>query len=323
MFDVIILVVALIISLIIVIKSADIFVDNIVEIGLALGISEIILGVTASAIGTSLPEFGSAMVAILTGTPDMGMGVAIGANIWNIGGILGISAIFASIITTQTEELHRDGVMAFLTAIILAVSVFLVGNISFILGIILILIYVIYVWILIRAQKNNKKNNNTQLDENTSNESKKTLSKKTFLFAVLGLIGLAVGCRAIVYCTVELSTMANISEGLAGILLAFGTTTPEFFTVLTSAKKGLNSLAIGTVFGSNIFNILIGLGIPSLLVTISVEPIITYFDAPVMVLITGLLLLLIKRGMKLTRVEGVILVTFYIIYMFTRLFIIM
>jgi cation:H+ antiporter len=322
-FDVIILVVALIISLIIVIKSADIFVDNIVEIGLALGISEIILGVTASAIGTSLPEFGSAMVAILTGTPDMGLGVAIGANIWNIGGILGISAIFASIITTQTEELHRDGVMAFLTAIILAVSLFLVGNISFILGIILIVIYVIYVWILIRAQKNNKKNNNTKIDENTSKDIKKTLSKKTILFAVLGLIGLAVGCRAIVYCTVELSTMANISEGLAGILLAFGTTTPEFFTVLTSAKKGLNSLAIGTVFGSNIFNILIGLGIPSLLVTISVEPITTYFDAPVMVLITGLLLLLIKRGMKLTRVEGVILVTFYIIYMFTRLFIIM
>jgi cation:H+ antiporter len=111
----------------------------------------------------------------------------------------------------------------------------------------------------------------------------------------------------------------SIPEVLAGILLAFGTTAPEFFTVLTSAKKGLNSLAIGTVFGSNIFNILIGLGIPSLLVTIPVEPITIYFDAPVMVFMTLLLLFLIKRGMKLTRVEGIILVASYIIYIVTRL----
>lgn len=329
MFDVIILIVALIVSLIIVIKSADVFVDNIVEIGLALGISEIILGVTASAIGTSLPEFGSAMIAILTGTPDMGVGVAIGANVWNIGGILGISAIFAGLITTQGEELRRDGVMAFLTALVLTVSLFLIGNISFVLGIILIIMYVVYLWILIRAQKNNKNKEIECCDisetsqEGKSQDSRKSLNTKTIIFAVLGLVGLAIGCRAIVYCTVELSTMANISEGLAGILLAFGTTTPEFFTVLSSAKKGLNSLAIGTVFGSNIFNILIGLGIPALVVNIPVEPITTYFDAPVMVLITLLLLLLIKRGMKLTRVEGVILVLAYVIYMFTRLFFIM
>lgn len=335
MLEVVILIVALIVSLIIVIKSADVFVDNIVEIGLALGISEIILGVTASAVGTSLPEFGSAMIAILTGTPDMGVGVAIGANIWNVGGILGISAIFAGLITTQGEELRRDGVMAFLTALVLTVSLFLFGNISFVLGIILIIMYGVYLWILIRAQKNNKNKEIECCDisEETSQEgksqegkyqdSKKSLNTKTIIFAVLGLVGLAIGCRAIVYCTVELSTMANISEGLAGILLAFGTTTPEFFTVLSSAKKGLNSLAIGTVFGSNIFNILIGLGIPALFVNIPVEPITTYFDAPVMVLITLLLLILIKRGMKLTRVEGVILVLAYVIYMFTRLFFIM
>ena len=325
MFDVIILIVALFLSLIIVIKSADIFVDNIVEIGLTLGISEIILGVTASAIGTSLPEFGSAMIAILTGTPDMGVGVAIGANIWNIGGILGISAIFAGLITTQSEEVRRDGLMAFLTAAVLAVSLLLIGNISLVVGIGLIVMYVAYLWLLIRAQEKNKNRGVEccEVDENTSPDSKKSLRKKTILMAVLGLIGLAIGCRVIVYCTVELSTMANISEGLAGILLAFGTTTPEFFTVLTSAKKGLNSLAIGTVFGSNIFNILIGLGIPALFVSIPVEPITTYFDAPVMVLMTLLLLLLIKRGMKLTRVEGVILVVGYLAYIFTRLIVIM
>ncbi|MDZ4172662.1 MAG: sodium:calcium antiporter, partial [Methanobacteriaceae archaeon] len=75
-FFIIVLIMALIMSLIIVIKSADLFVENLVEIGLALRISEIILGVTASAVGTSLPEFGSAMIAILTGNPEMGISVA-------------------------------------------------------------------------------------------------------------------------------------------------------------------------------------------------------------------------------------------------------
>ncbi len=315
MFEVIILIVALIVSLIIVIKAADVFVDSIVEIGLALGISEIILGVTASAVGTSLPEFGSAMIAILTGSPDVGVGCAIGANVWNIAGILGISAIFAGLITTQRQEVRRDGLMAFLTTLTITAALFLIGEISFVVGVVLIIMYVIYLWILIRAQKSSK----DREMECCEVDKKTDLNKKTILMAALGLVGLAIGCRAIVYCTVELSIMASIPEVLAGILLAFGTTAPEFFTVLTSAKKGLNSLAIGTVFGSNIFNILIGLGIPSLLVTIPVEPITIYFDAPVMVFMTLLLLFLIKRGMKLTRVEGIILVASYIIYIVTRL----
>jgi len=85
----------IVISLLIVIKAADLFVDNLVDIGESLGISEIILSVTASAIGTSLPEFGSAMIATLTGSSDIGVGVVIGSNIWNIAGILGISAFVA------------------------------------------------------------------------------------------------------------------------------------------------------------------------------------------------------------------------------------
>ncbi|BDZ69650.1 calcium/sodium antiporter [Methanobacterium petrolearium] len=316
MFELFILILALIISLIIVIKAADVFVDSIVEIGLTLGISEIILGVTASAVGTSLPEFGSAMIAILTGSPDVGVGCAIGANIWNIAGILGVSAIFAGLITTKMQEVRRDGSMAFLTTLTITTALLLMGEISFVVGVILIIMYVVYLWILIRAQKSSK---DREIECCEVDEKNKDLNKKTILMAVLGLVGLAIGCRAIVYCTVELSVMASIPEVLAGILLAFGTTAPEFFTVLTSAKKGLNSLAIGTVFGSNIFNILIGLGIPSLFVTIPVEPITIYFDAPVMVFMTLLLLFLIKRGMKLTRVEGIILVASYIIYIVTRL----
>jgi len=315
------LIVLLLICLVIVIKSADIFVDNLVEIGLVLGISEIILGVTASAIGTSLPEFGSAMIAILSGNHDVGIGCAIGANIWNMSGIIGISAIFAGLITISAREVRRDGVMALITALTLMVSLFVMKSMSFIFGVVLILMYVVYLWILIRAQKNSEIEEVKCCEVTEKGDEQRSLKFRTILLAFAGLFGLALGCRFIVYCTIEISEILNIPGALAGILLALGTTAPEFFTVLSSAKKGLNSLAIGTVFGSNIFNILIGLGIPSLFVLIPVDPLTIYFDTPVMVSITILLLLLIKRGMKLTRVEGSILVASYVIYMVVRVLI--
>lgn len=311
----VLLIIALIISLIIVIKSADVFVDNLVEIGLVLGISEIILGVTASAVGTSLPEFGSAMIAIFTGSPEMGISVAIGASIWNIAGILGITTIVTGLITTNKEEIKRDGLMALLTAIIIAVFMFLFGELSIVLGIILSIIYVVYLWILIKAQKKSH-----DLEISLPKENKKKINKKNVLWLFLGLVGLAIGCRAIVYSTVELAEIASIPEALAGILLAFGTTTPEFFTVLSSARKGLNSLAVGTVLGSNVFNILIGLGVPAIFITVPVEQVAIIFDAPALIAITALLLILIRRGMKLTRIEGIILVASYVLFIGGRLF---
>ncbi|MDI6644252.1 MAG: calcium/sodium antiporter [Methanobacteriaceae archaeon] len=316
----IILVISLIISLLIVIKAADLFVDNLVEIGLVFGISEIILGVTAAAIGTSLPEFGSAMLAILTGNPEVGIGCAIGANIWNIGGILGISTIFAGTILSQKEEIRRDGSMTLITALIITIFMFMFGELNLIVGIVLLSIYIIYIWILIRAQQNNVKNNKKSF-VTTKKEKKKRLKKENVFWVITGLIGLAVGCRVIVYSTVTLAEIASIPEMLAGILLAFGTTAPEFFTVLTSARKGLNRLAVGTVLGSNIFNILIGLGVPSLFVVIPVEEIAIRFDGPAMIVLTFLLIVLLRRRMKLTRAEGVILLSSYIIYMGTRLYI--
>ncbi|MBV1767957.1 MAG: calcium/sodium antiporter, partial [Methanobacterium sp.] len=276
----IILIIVLIISLIAVIKAADIFVENLVEIGSSLGISEVILGVTAAAMGTSLPEFGSAIIAILSGNPEIGVGTVLGANIWNMGGILGISAVFSGMITTKKAYLKRDGSMALLTAIIL--FLFLLYFVNIWAGIVLIVAYLGYLYYLIQGQK---KENQKKIESKSTETNPKNLRKKT-MWALAGILGLAIGCRILVYCTVELSDIFSIPEMFAGILLAFGTTAPEFFTVFTSARRGLSHLAIGTVLGSNIFNIMIGLGVPALLVTIPVENIAILYDAPVMILMT-------------------------------------
>lgn len=310
---------ALAVSLIIVIKSADIFVDNLVDIGSALGISQIILGVTASAIGTSLPEFGSAMIASLSGSVEIGVGTVIGSNIWNIAGILGISATVAGVINTDTRGITRDGLMTLVTGLIL-VFFMLFGNITWTASIFMIVLYAFYLWRLIKAQKdhNNQNHNNEKLQEKKSRDK---INKKTVGLAILGIVGLIIGCRILVYSGVEIARIAGIPEMIMGLFtLAIGTSIPELVVTLSSAMKGLHDLSIGTVLGSNTFNILIGIGVPALFMAIPVETLSLTFDAPVMILVTLMLLLLIKKGnMKLTRTGGIILLITYLTYAIIRL----
>jgi len=316
--EILILIVLLIISLIIVIKSADIFVDNLVDIGGALGISQIILGVTAAAIGTSLPEFGSAMIASLSGSVDIGVGTIIGSNIWNIAAILGISAIAAGTIRTDSSGINRDGLMTLATGIILIIFM-LFGDINWIASVVMIALYIFYLWRLIKSQKEYKKG---KIKEEITYESheKKPIDKKKIGFVILGLAGLIVGCRILVYSGVELARIAGIPEMIMGLFtLAIGTSIPELVVTLSSAMKGLHELSIGTILGSNTFNILIGIGIPALIIDIPVEKLSLTFDAPVMILVTVLLLLLVKRSGKLTRNGGIILLATYISYAAIRL----
>lgn len=328
----------LIIALVIVIKSADVFVDNIVEIGGALGISQIILGVTASAIGTSLPEFGSAVVASLTGSTDLGVGTVIGSNIWNIAGILGISAAVAGVIQTSKSGLHRDWLMTLITGLILLFFM-LFGDISWLAAVVMIVAYCFYLWLLIKAQKKHsdgtshdesqekqlKENNNLEegIEEKSEEKVGKNVSKKTYAYVLLGIAGLIVGCRLLVYSADELGGMFGISDMVMGLfILAIGTSIPELVVTLSSAMKGLHDLSLGTVLGSNTFNILIGIGVPALLLNVPVDRISLTFDAPVMIFVTLLLMALIKMGKgKLNRWGGIILMITYMAYAIVRIFI--
>jgi len=320
------LIVILIIALLIVIKSADIFVDNLVEIGTIVGISQIILGVTASAIGTSLPEFGSALIATLSGSADIGVGCVIGSNIWNIAGILGISATFAGVIRADPKGLSRDGAVTLITALILVVFMFL-GDIGKLAAVIFIVVYAFYLRALIKSQKE-ENTKNSQIEAQSLNEVKETsfiskikkIQPKKLIWTIIGLIGLIVGCRLLVYSGVEIGRTLGIPEMIMGLFtLAIGTSIPEFVVTFSSAMKGLHDLSIGTVLGSNTFNIMIGIGIPALIMNVPVEPLSLTFDAPVMIFVTILVLLLIKRGMKLTRIDGLILMSTYITYAVLRI----
>jgi cation:H+ antiporter len=323
------LIVILIISLLIVIKSADIFVDNLVEVGALLGISQIILGVTASAIGTSLPEFGSAMIATLSGSVDIGVGTVIGSNIWNIAGILGITATFAGVIKSDTKGLKRDGAVTLATAFILMFFMFF-GDIGKIAAIVMIIVYAIYLRSLIKAQKEDTEDNKIKIEEkselegnNKKSESKlKSIPPKSIAWILVGFAGLVLGCRLLVYSGTGIGEILGIPEMIMGLfVLAIGTSIPELVVTFSSAMKGLHDLSIGTVLGSNTFNILIGIGVPAFVLNVPVDHTSLIFDAPAMIFVTVLLLLLIKKDMKLTRNNGLILLATYITYAVIRIFV--
>ncbi len=314
----IILIIVLLASILCVLKAAEVFVNNLVDLGSHFGVSEVVLGVTASAIGTSLPEFGSAMIAILTGNPDIGVGTVLGANVWNIGGILGISAAVTGPIISERTALKRDGLMALFTAVILLIFLILFQEIGAFAGLILLTAYGIYTYFLVDSQKKETEKKSEE-DPVTTKDASLNMPKKV-LGLIGGLLGLAIGCHIIVHCTVELSVIFSIPAMFAGILLAFGTTSPEFFTVFTSARRGLNNLAIGTVLGSNIFNIMIGLGVPAILATVPVDHFAIVYDGPALILMTLLLLLLLSRKNRLSRREGLILICSYVIYISLRTF---
>ncbi len=332
MIDLVIYVGVLIVSLIIVIKSADLFVESLVEIGESLGISQIILGVTASAIGTSLPEFGSAMIAVISGNPDIGVGVVIGSNIWNIAGILGISSVAAGYIFVKQEELRRDGLMTLLTAVILLIFMFLFNEITRVVGVLLIVAYLIYLYILIKSQRDKSKRDtngvevSVEIDAYSEDVIEETVvsgrsRNRNILISLAGLTGLIVGSRLLVYSGVEIGELTGVPQMIMGLFaLAIGTSLPELVVTLRSAMKKMHSLSIGTVLGSNIFNILIGIGIPSLFITVPVDKLAVSFDAPVMILVTALLIILSYRKSKISRISGVVLLIVYILYITTRIY---
>ncbi|KZX15999.1 inner membrane protein YrbG [Methanobrevibacter cuticularis] len=355
MFEIIVPLLLLIFSLFIVIKAADIFVDNIVEIGTALGVSQILLGVTAAAIGTSLPEFGSSLLATISHSSEMGVGIVLGSNIWNIAGILGITATVTGVVKADKRSINRDGLVAVITGLILVgvmilaflanptnptISIF---NISILGATIMVVSYVYYFRILLKNQKKDIKNfkNKTAkrvkekkeiIEDDIKNhieykeiveEKKKKVRLKSVLLVIISIAGLAIACDLLVSSAVDLSRIFGIPQTIMGLFtLAIGTSIPELVVTLTSAMKGLHDLSMGTIFGSVTFNILIAIGLMSFFAPISVEPLSLYFDAPVMIAIAAITLLIMKyNNMKFTRIHGIFLLSLYIVYVYIRIFI--
>ncbi len=298
-FDILLIVVG--VSL--VLFGADKLTEGASALARRMNVPEIIIGLTIVAAGTSAPELFVSIVSALKNTPDMAVGNVVGSNTMNAMLIVGCAAMVAPM-TISRSTVKKDipfSVGASLLLILLAID----SALGIADGLILLAGFAIFMAYTLMQAKNG------------SSEAVKELSPvwKNIVFIVFGLAGLVLGSNLFVDSASNVALSLGISEGVVGLtVVAGGTSLPELATSVVAARKGQSAIAIGNVIGSNVFNILLILGVTATISPMQIEG-ITTIDMAVMLVSVALVWLFSFTKFTVERWEGALLVVGYIAYL--------
>lgn len=308
-------IILIIVGFALLIVGADFLVDGASGIAKKFHIPEIIIGLTIVSIGTSMPELFVSITSAIDGYSDMALGNIIGSNLCNLLLILGLSSLIKPV-DFQEETRKYEIPMCLLFTIILMIFSNTSGGISRIEAVILLVLFVLFIAYTIYMGKKKSKEDSKVVEEKNKN---KTI--KNIILIILGIVGLKFGGDFVVNNAVNIAQMFNISEKVISLtILAIGTSLPELVTSVTAAIKGNSDIAIGNIIGSNIFNILLILGVSSVIKPITFNS--SYnMDLSILCISTVILALfpIIPPKNKMSRANGLIYVLMYGAYM-TMLF---
>lgn len=306
----------IIIGFILLIKGADFLVEGSSSIAKRFHIPEIIIGLTIVSIGTSMPELFVSMTSNIDGSADMAIGNVIGSNLCNLLLILGLATVIKPI-KFQRETRLIEVPMCLIVTIIFIIFCNTSELISRAEGIALIILFTMFIIYTIIMGKKGE-----QFDrEETSNKNFDTKGQlsifKSILFIVLGIIGLKIGGDLTVNHATIIAREFNVSEKIISLtILAIGTSLPELVTSVTAAIKGNSDIAIGNIIGSNIFNILLIIGVSALVLPLTYN--VTY-NIQMGILLASMVVLalfpIIPPKNQMSRFNGLIYLMMYIIYM--------
>lgn len=276
----------------------------------SIGISPIVIGFTVVAFGTSSPEFLVCLTAALKGSSDIAIGNIVGSNISNIGLILGITAVVYPILVNNKIFRVELPVMVLLSFALLGFSYKL--ELDRLEGLIMFLClpaFIFFSYKKSRADLLLVKNNN-----NVANNGKEKI--KSIALVALGLAGLIIGANLVVDRSVVFARSIGISELVIGITaVAIGTSLPELSASIIAAIKKEHDLIIGNIIGSNIFNIGI-LGLVSAIQPVTVNGKMFKIEYPFFMLFTLLAIPFMRSGFRISRVEGLIFLILYMIFVY-------
>ncbi|PHS73852.1 MAG: calcium/sodium antiporter [Cycloclasticus sp.] len=308
----------LLVGFIIIVFSADFFVKGTAAIARNFGISPLIIGLTIVGLGTSAPEILVASMASIQGNTGLATGNAIGSNIANIGLVLGFTAIVSPILI-QSSILKRE--LPVLLVISIASYLLLIdGNLSRVDGFILLAGLVGFLYWLARTAQQSRAQSIDTLDVEFSEEIPSNIpNSKAFVFFLLGLIGLIVSSKIIVWAAVNIAESFGISDLVIGLtIVAIGTSLPELAASIASVLKKEPDLAIGNIIGSNAFNLLAVLSVPGLIHPGAIESQLISRDIPIMLGITLLLFFFSYSSTgqpKIGRFKGFLFAILFITYL--------
>ncbi len=307
----------LLISLVILYYGAEGLVFGASSLAKRLGISALIIGLTIVSIGTSMPELVVSVKAAMNGQSALSIGNVLGSNLFNIGIILGISAIIYPLLVKR--QLLKFDVPVMILTSVLFLLLFLDSKISRIEALLMVILFISYTaYLLISSKKENK----SKSDSDESDDIKLTKHwSLDILFIVVGLVALVWGSDLLVVNAIIIAERLGMSEAMIGLtIVAAGTSMPELATSAVAALKKRSDIAIGNIVGSNIFNILLILGVTGLINPIQ-TPQINYIDTLAVVAIGVLLWLFMKFCASIRRWQGAVFVVLYVLYILFKLYV--
>lgn len=305
-----------VIGFFILIKGADLLVEGSSSVAKKLKISNIVIGLTIVAFGTSAPEFIVNIFASINGNTEIAIGNILGSNIANILLILGIAAIIFPLVAHK-NTVWKEIPLSLLAAILLGVMVNDIfidhgtfSGLTRIDGIIFLAFFIIFLYYTFGIAK-------VTGEAMKNDEIKQLSSLKASLFIIIGLVGLVFGGKWIVDGAVKIAESFNVSQSLIGLtIVAIGTSLPELATSAIAAYKKETDIAIGNVVGSNIFNIFWILGFSALIkplpfsATNNLDVMMTIFASAILFLI-----MFIGKKHTIERWQGVLMILMYIAYL--------
>lgn len=302
----------LIIGLILLFLGGEFLVKSSVSLALRFKISRLVVGMTIVSMATSAPELLVSVQSILTDHTDICFGNIIGSNIANLGLVLAVTCLISPI-AVSSQTLRVNYPMMLLASVILVFVLHIFNVISWYIGFSFLLILSVFMFWLVKKSRKDKKNDNLDV---VGFENDSLIKSLTYILC--GALGLYYGSDLFVDSSVKIAQELGVNDRIISLsLVAIGTSIPELATSIIAAIKKQNSIALGNLLGSNIFNILAVLGVSSLVADLSVTDVqLINKDLWWMIGFSLIVypLILLSKEKKLTKIAGTILLAFYIFY---------
>ena len=290
------------ISIFVLVRGADLFVDGAKKIGFRVGMSPFVIGVLIVGLGTSLPELASSTAAVISGVPEIVIANAVGSNITNILLIVGVLAAFGGTVLIK-QNLLKSELPIFLIATVHFIAAVYDGQVDRLEGLLLFGTFAAYLWYLFAESRNGG-------DKSVPKDEHGPLLKAV-VFVLVGLGAVLFGAHYTIENAVNIATDFSVPIGLVSIAaIAIGTSLPELFVSIQAMRSGDADLAVGNIFGSNAFNMLLVVGLPALFVPLPADAVgmeiglAILAAASVIFFVNGL-------ARKIMRWEGVMMLLFF------------
>lgn len=311
-------VILLILGFAFLVKGADAFVEGCSSIAKRFQVPSLIIGMTIVAMGTSLPETAVSITASVTGNNALAVSNAVGSNIFNLMIVVGVCAILTPV-AVRKETLKIDFPFSIVCAVLLLVLGAIGMTLGHVDGALFIVLFVIFILYMIKSAQNSRKDNKDMDVEEAeyaleAEEIQIMPVPKSIIFIVLGCAAIALGSDWVVDGATTIAEAMGVSQTLIGLtVVAFGTSLPELATSIMAAKKNEVDMALGNAIGSNIFNILMVLGIAA---AISPMAFITenIIDIVILIAFSAIVWIMAWTKHELSKKEGWVMAILYAVY---------